>query len=87
MGNYVAHADNNPNVHAVSIEPQRLRVTKTTPVAPLGGMAFANPSLTADAYGPWTYFFSLPMGGRGQGKEMSFFLKDAPKGFFRNNLP
>jgi len=38
-------------------------------------MAFANPSLAAEAYRPWTSFFSLPMGGRGQGKEMSFFQK------------
>jgi len=51
-GQLVAHADNDPNVHVVSIEPQWLRPTKTTPVASLGGMAFANPSLAADPQRP-----------------------------------
>jgi hypothetical protein len=79
--------DNYPNVQTISIEPQWLRAANATPVASLCGMGFANPSLTADAYRPLTYFSSLPMGDREQGKEMSLFQKTLLRSPFRNNLP
>jgi len=67
------------DVHVVFPEPQRLWPTKTPPVASLGGMVFVKPSLTADAYAHPAYFFSLPMGDRGQGKEMCFSQKNHRK--------
>jgi len=42
-------------------------------------MVFVKPSLTADAYAHPAYFFSLPMGDRGQGKEMCFSQKNHRK--------
>jgi hypothetical protein len=42
-------------------------------------MAFANPSLTAETHRPLTYFISLPIAYRGQGKEMPFFQKTLQK--------
>jgi len=47
------------DVHFISIEPQRLRATKPTPVTKLGGMAFVNPPVTADTYRPSGRFLSL----------------------------
>ena len=52
------------------VDPQRLRVTKATPVVELSGMAFVNPSLTADTNRSSVYFFPLSIASEGQEKEM-----------------
>jgi len=75
MGNYIAHADNNPNVHVVSIEPQRLRATNATPVASLGGMAFVNPSLAAGPLCPFGLFLFLAHRRQRARKRNVFFQK------------
>ena len=67
------------DVPTSSTEPQWFRATKATPVAALGGMAFASPPLTAETHRTWTYFFPLLIAFEGQGEEMSSCQKDFQK--------
>ena len=67
------------DVYVVSIEPQRLRATKTTPVASLGGMIFVNPSLAADPLRPSGLFLFLAHGRQRARKRNVFFPKNHRK--------
>ena len=53
-------------------DPHRLRVTKPTPVAALGGMSFEDPPLEARVNRLLGLLLSLVLAYEGQGKEMSF---------------